>query len=62
MSSLRFAMGVSAASSLGVEEEAVAAAGVIGVVGLGGGVFVVISPKGFRTPVEGRGIMLNRNF
>ena len=54
-------MGVSAASSLGVEDEAApvapaAAAGVwgcLGVIGLGGGV-LVISPKGFRTPAGGR--------
>ena len=51
MRSLRLAIGVSAASSLGVEEIAAAAAGVcgFGVAGLGGGVFV-ISPNGFRTP------------
>ena len=50
MRSLRLAIGVSAASSLGVEEAA-AAAGVcgFGVAGLGGGV-LVISPNGFLTP------------
>ena len=57
MSSLRFAMGVRAASSLGVEDAAVvAAAGVngLGVVGCFGGGVLVISPKGFRMPVARR--------
>ena len=57
MSSLRFAMGVRAASSLGVEDAAAAAAaGVngLGVVGCLGGGVLVISPKGFRMPVVSR--------
>ena len=62
MSSLRLAMGVRAASSLGVDDEALAAAagvsGCLGVVGLGGGV-LVISPKGFRTPVGAKGRRLD---
>ena len=47
-------MGVRAASSLGVEDAAAAAAaGVngLGVVGCLGGGVLVISPKGFRIPV-----------
>ena len=57
MSSLRFAMGVRAASSLGVDEAATAAAAGVkgfGVVGCLGGGVLVISPKGFRMPVAQR--------
>ena len=47
---------MSAASSFGVDDAAAAAAAAgvcgLGVVGLGGGVFV-ISPKGFLTPFDG---------